>query len=85
MVREMYESADVVLRLLHTADWQLGKAFAKFPEDAAVHLREQRISTVKKLAAIAAEHCLAPNFRETNWSKIHIYYKALEKLSNLYS
>jgi RNA polymerase sigma-70 factor (ECF subfamily) len=31
-------------------------------------------------AAIAAEHCLAPNFQETNWSKIHIYYKALEKL-----
>ncbi len=31
-------------------------------------------------AAIAAEHCLAPNFQETNWSRIHTYYKALEKL-----
>jgi RNA polymerase sigma factor (sigma-70 family) len=31
-------------------------------------------------AAIAAEHCLAPNFQETNWHKIYDYYTALEKL-----
>jgi RNA polymerase sigma factor (sigma-70 family) len=31
-------------------------------------------------AAIAAEHCLAPNFQETNWAKIYDYYTALEKL-----
>ena len=31
-------------------------------------------------AAIAAEHCLAANFRETNWDKIHEYYTALERL-----
>ncbi len=31
-------------------------------------------------AAIASEHCLAPDFRETNWTKIHTYYTALEKL-----
>jgi predicted RNA polymerase sigma factor len=31
-------------------------------------------------AAIAAEHCLAPNFQETNWVKIHEYYTALERL-----
>ncbi len=32
-------------------------------------------------AAIAAEHCLAPSFSETNWTKIHTYYSALEKLN----
>jgi RNA polymerase sigma-70 factor (ECF subfamily) len=31
-------------------------------------------------AAIAAEHCLAANFRETNWTRIHDYYTALERL-----
>jgi RNA polymerase sigma-70 factor (ECF subfamily) len=31
-------------------------------------------------AAIAAEHCLAANFPETNWTKIHNYYTVLERL-----
>jgi RNA polymerase sigma factor (sigma-70 family) len=31
-------------------------------------------------AAIAAEHCLAPDFASTNWERIHNYYVALEKL-----
>ncbi len=31
-------------------------------------------------AAIAAEHCLAPDFASTNWTRIHNYYIALEKL-----
>ncbi|HWK06994.1 MAG TPA: sigma-70 family RNA polymerase sigma factor [Puia sp.] len=31
-------------------------------------------------AAIAAEHCLAASFHETNWPKIHDYYTALERL-----
>jgi RNA polymerase sigma factor (sigma-70 family) len=31
-------------------------------------------------AAIAAEHCLAASFRDTNWTKIHGYYTVLEKL-----
>ena len=31
-------------------------------------------------AAIAAEHCLAPDFASTNWDRIHNYYVALEKL-----
>jgi RNA polymerase sigma-70 factor (ECF subfamily) len=31
-------------------------------------------------AAIAAEHCLARSFQETNWVKIHQYYTALERL-----
>jgi RNA polymerase sigma factor (sigma-70 family) len=31
-------------------------------------------------AAIAAEHCLAPDFASTNWTRIHDYYLELEKL-----
>jgi RNA polymerase sigma-70 factor (ECF subfamily) len=31
-------------------------------------------------AAIAAEHCLAPDFESTNWARIHDYYLGLEKL-----
>jgi RNA polymerase sigma factor (sigma-70 family) len=31
-------------------------------------------------AAIAAEHCMAPDFASTNWQRIHEYYCALEKL-----
>jgi RNA polymerase sigma-70 factor (ECF subfamily) len=31
-------------------------------------------------AAIAAEHCMAPDFAATNWQRIHEYYTALEKL-----
>lgn len=31
-------------------------------------------------AAIAAEHCLAPDFASTNWTRIYNYYVELEKL-----
>jgi len=31
-------------------------------------------------AAISAEHCLAANFGDTNWSRIYDYYSALEKM-----
>lgn len=31
-------------------------------------------------AAIAAEHCMAPDFASTNWQRIHGYYTALEQL-----
>jgi len=31
-------------------------------------------------AAIAAEHCLSPDFASTNWTRIHGYYTELEKL-----
>jgi DNA repair exonuclease SbcCD nuclease subunit len=46
----------VAIKILHTADWQLGKAFGKFPDEAAVPLREQRILSVKKIAALAQQH-----------------------------
>lgn len=49
----------MALKLLHTADWQIGKAFANITEDAAYALREQRISTIKKIASLAKQHEVA--------------------------
>jgi hypothetical protein len=43
------------LRLLHTADWQLGKPFGSIPGDAGALLREARFEAVRRLARIAAE------------------------------
>lgn len=40
---------------LHTADWQIAKAFARFPEDACIPLKQQRIETIKTIAKLANE------------------------------
>ncbi|HEX2518363.1 MAG TPA: DNA repair exonuclease [Castellaniella sp.] len=45
----------MTLRVLHTADWQMGRQYGRFaPEDAGV-LAEARFSTVERVAALAAE------------------------------
>jgi DNA repair exonuclease SbcCD nuclease subunit len=45
----------MAIRLLHTADWQLGKPFTRFAgADVAPLLREARLAAVERLAAIAA-------------------------------
>ncbi|MFT0531474.1 metallophosphoesterase family protein [Castellaniella hirudinis] len=42
-------------RILHTADWQIGRQYGRFaPEDAAV-LADARFSTIQRIAALAAE------------------------------
>ncbi len=49
-------------RFIHTADWQIGKAFAGFPADVAAALREARISAIDRIAEAtvrtAAAHVL---------------------------
>lgn len=45
----------MTLRLLHTADWQLGKPFANIPGDAGALLREARFAAVRRIAALAVE------------------------------
>lgn len=48
-------SDDLMLRLIHTADWQIGRSYSRFePEDAAA-LFEARFQTVERIAARAAE------------------------------
>lgn len=48
----------MALRILHTADWQIGKVFGEFPEEIGVVLRRQRIKTVERLARLAAEQAV---------------------------
>lgn len=44
-------------RFLHTADWQIGRAFTRFAPESAVLLAEARLAAVERLAALAqAEH-----------------------------
>lgn len=44
-----------MLKLLHTADWQIGRVYSRFePEDAMV-LQEARFTMVERLAQLAAE------------------------------
>ena len=43
-------------RFLHTADWQVGRAYQRFAADDAAQLAEARIATVARIAALAAEH-----------------------------
>lgn len=42
-------------RLLHTADWQIGRAYTRLPPEAAVPLMAARLAAVERLAALAAE------------------------------
>ena len=46
----------MTIRLLHTADWQLGKPFTRFAGDTGALLREARFEVVAALARLAAEH-----------------------------
>lgn len=46
----------MAIKLLHTADWQVGKSFAGIEGDAGAALRAQRLKTVERLARLATEH-----------------------------
>ena len=43
-------------RFLHTADWQIGRQYSKFPADDAVPLAEARLEAVETIARLALEH-----------------------------
>lgn len=46
----------MAIKLLHTADWQLGKAFTRFAGgDLPALLREARLAVIERIAAIAGE------------------------------
>lgn len=48
----------MAVRILHSADWQIGKAFADIDDvdgDKAAELRSQRLKTVQRIAEIARE------------------------------
>jgi len=45
----------MAISFLHTADFQIGKAFGSLGNDAGIVLRRQRIETVRRIAEVAAE------------------------------
>ncbi|WP_246332987.1 metallophosphoesterase family protein [Aureimonas mangrovi] len=50
----------IMVRFLHTADWQVGKPFGGFSPDARGELRAERFAAVARIAALAkAERCEA--------------------------
>src|SRR5437762_12484165 len=50
------ESGDVVLRLLHTADWHLGRRFPSFPEEAQKKLSRARMEVIPRILDVAQRH-----------------------------
>ncbi len=45
-----------MLRILHTADWQIGRQYSRFELEDAAALAEARFKSIEKLAALATEH-----------------------------
>ncbi len=45
-----------MIRFVHTADWQIGKAFGGFPPEKQGVLRDARLSAVDRIAVIAHGH-----------------------------
>src|SRR4029450_10659774 len=50
------DTGDVVLRLLHTADWHLGRRFPSFPEEAQKKLSRARMEVVSRILDVARRH-----------------------------
>ncbi len=51
----------MAVKILHSADWQIGKAFADIDDldgDKAAELRSQRLKTVQRIAEIARERAV---------------------------
>ncbi|MBY8823368.1 metallophosphoesterase family protein [Sphingomonas colocasiae] len=42
------------LRILHSADWQLGKPFGRFPADVRAALSEARLDAIDRLGSVAS-------------------------------
>src|SRR5690242_52828 len=53
---QFIEAGDVVLRLLHTADWHLGRRFPSFPEDAQKKLSRARMDVIPRILDVARRH-----------------------------
>jgi len=47
------EEQDVALKILHTADWHLGRSFPSFREEDQPKLTRARIEAVDKLLGLA--------------------------------
>src|ERR1700745_511525 len=52
------EPGDVVLRLLHTADWHLGRRFPSFPEEGQRKLSRARMDVVERILDVARRNAV---------------------------
>src|SRR6266576_195358 len=52
------ETGDVVLRLLHTADWHLGRRFPSFPEEAQKKLSRARMNVIATILNVARRNAV---------------------------
>src|SRR5467141_509622 len=52
------EPGDVVLRLLHTADWHLGRRFPSFPDDAQKKLSRARMDVIANILDVARRNAV---------------------------
>src|SRR5277367_5390178 len=52
------ESGDVVLRLLHTADWHLGRRFPSFPEEGQKKLSRARMDVIATILDVARRNAV---------------------------
>jgi DNA repair exonuclease SbcCD nuclease subunit len=47
---------DIVLKLLHTADWHLGRRFRSFDEEASLKLSRARLEVIERIFSEAERH-----------------------------
>jgi hypothetical protein len=52
------ESGDVVLRLLHTADWHLGRRFSSFPDEGQKKLSRARMDVISRILDVARRNAV---------------------------
>src|SRR5437870_3565253 len=52
------DTGDVVLRLLHTADWHLGRRFPSFPEEAQKKLSRARMDVIATILDVARRNAV---------------------------
>ena len=72
-------------RLLHTADWQLGKSFGRFDQDVRAALTEARFDAIDNLGRLAADkavdHILvAGDIFDTEWPDDRVLVQALSRM-----
>src|SRR5262249_29724227 len=52
------ESGDIMLKLLHTADWHLGRRFPSFPDEAQKKLSRARMDVVTSILDVARRNAV---------------------------
>ena len=46
----------MAFKFIHSADWQIGKAFGQFDTDVGAQLRAARLEAIDRIAKVAADH-----------------------------